>query len=416
MEKVPKRIQPIKCTMISPYFPDKCGIALYTSKLLDKLKEHTPLVVIANKTREKIEFQERQPRVLRCWKRNNPLYFVHIWKAALSVNADIIHIQHEFLAYGVRKYAVLFPLLLFLIRLLGKPVVVTMHSVVPRRELKGSFFGVHGVGGRFASLKGVLVLLVVKLIGYLSNMIIVHNDYMKRVLVEDYGLKRTDISVVPHGTDNSQGKAESKEAKRCLGLTEKRIILFFGFIIPGKGIEFLLDSFSEVERKIPEAMLIIAGGYHPRLYRENPSYVGSVEAKIKHMKLSGKVVFRNEFIPDEELGVLISAADIVVLPYSDGSVAGASGALSTCALFAKPVVATEIPRFLGDIKHEVNGLLVKPGDSKELTEALLRLMDDDILAKKLGGNLFSAAQKKTWDDVAQHTLNIYREILESTSA
>ena len=161
----------------------------------------------------------------------------------------------------------------------------------------------------------------------------------------------------------------------------------------------------------PNATLMIVGEYHPHLFKENPSYIGTIERLVNKKKLEEKVVFENRFVSNEELHTYISAADVIIFPYIDESIAGASGALATCALFGKPVIATDIPRFIDEMKNRVNGILVKPNDEKQLGNAMKTLIRDEGLRRKLGRNLHTMFLKRTWDKVSLTTLQIYRMAL-----
>ena len=398
----------MKCCVISPYPPEECGIALYASKLVAELTKHINVAIIANNKNGLSDMStESGVKIVRCWRRNNPLYPFRIMKGVLHEKPDVIHVQHEYLAYGVRKYAVLFPALLCLLRLAGKPIIVTMHSVIPKKELTRRFFALHGVGYRLAFVKRAFTILVTKLIGWLSHATIVHNCFMKATLISDYYFKKEKINVIHHGVDVPNPQVEEEKAKISLGLAGKKVVLFFGFIIPGKGLECLIKTFSVFLEEAPNATLMIAGEYHPRLSKENPSYMGTIETLINEKKLEKKVVFKNSFVLNEELHTCIAAADVIVLPYVDESIAGVSGALATCALFNKPVIATDIPRFAGEIKNGVNGILVKPKDEEQLRNAMTALMRDEDLRKKLGKNLRTSFLKRTWNKIALSTLQIY---------
>jgi len=398
--------------MISPYPPEECGIALYASKLVAELKKHIKIAIIANnKDRLSGTSAESGVRIVRCWRRNNPLYVFQIMEGVLHEKPDVIHVQYEYLAYGVRKYAVLFPALLCLLRLAGKPIIVTMHSVLPKKELTGRFFALHGVGHRLALVKRAFTILVTKLIGLLSHAIIVHTCFMKTTLISDYYFKEEKIKLIHHGVDAPNPKIEEDKAKISLGLAGKKVVLFFGFIIPGKGLECLIKTFSMLLEEAPNATLMIVGEYHPHLSKENPSYIGTIERLVNKKKLEEKVVFENRFVSNEELHTYISAADVIIFPYIDESIAGASGALATCALFGKPVIATDIPRFIDEMKNRVNGILVKPNDEKQLGNAMKTLIGDEGLRSKLGKNLYTMFLKRRWNKVSLMTLQIYRMAL-----
>ncbi len=399
----------MKCCIITPYPPDRCGIAVYSKSLISKLSKHIEISVIANKYRKKNSIEvENRVRIIRCWRRRTVTCFPRIFMAVAREKPTIIHIQHEYLVYGVRKYSALFPLLLILLKFLRKPIVVTMHSVIIPDRACERFFREHGVGGRFATLKRGLTVFITRLIHMLSDTVIVHKNLMKNILVTQYGFREDKVRVIPHGV--KAGKLV-KEAKCELGLKDW-VILFVGFIIPGKGIEILIKAFSKLLKSGHDATLVIAGGYHPRLRMERRWFIGSIERAVKENNVEGKVIFLNRFIPEEELDLFISAADIVALPYTDDSIAGASGALARCAPLGKPIIATAIPRFLEDLVDEVNALIVKPGDADELANAMIRLIRNPFLRGTISEGVRKWASERRWSRVALETVSLYKELVK----
>lgn len=396
--------------MVTPYPPENCGIAIYASKLVTRLANHVNVVVIGNKNGQDELALAPKLRIVRSWKKASPLYILEIVKGVAEESPHIVHVQHEYLAYGPRKYSILFPVLLLLIRLLRKPIVLTMHSVVRRSRLTEEFFFVHQAGRRFAAMKRVLMMLFTKIVVHLSNAVVVHNDSMKNALVQDYDIKQEKIVVVTHGMEASP-IVPSDQAKKILGLSQKQVLLFFGFVIPGKGLETLIKSFSKVSQKISNMILVIAGQYHPRLFTEFPRYLGTIEKLIQELKLGERVIFENRFIDNQRLQRYISAADIVVFPYTDDSILGASGALATCASQGKVVIATRIPRFICELKNELNAIIVEPNNESQLVDAIVRVSGDPGLGEKLQLNLHTYALERSWDAASLSTFELYARIL-----
>ena len=405
----------MKCCMVTPYPPEKCGVAIYASKLVARLANYVNIVVISSKNGRDELVSDTRLRIIRSWKKVSPLYIFEIVKRVAEESPHIVHIQHEYLAYGPRKYSVLFPALLLFLRFLGTPVILTMHSVVRRSSLTGNFFFLHQTGYRFSTIKKAIMIIFTKTMVNLLDAVIVHNDCMRNALVQDYDVEREKIVVVPHGVDAPLTDKNSFEARKELGLSEKYVLLFFGFVIPGKGLEVLIKSLSKVSQKISDVILVIAGQYHPRLFRELPRYLGTIEKLIQDMKLGDKVIFENRFISDHRLQLYISAADIVVFPYVDDSILGASGVLATCASQGKVIIATYIPRFVNELKNEVNAIIVEPNNESKLVDAIVRVSGDPRLREKLQLNLHAYALEKSWDAISLSTYELYSRILRILS-
>lgn len=393
--------------MITPFPPEKCGIATYASKLVARLANQAEVVVIASKNGEDQSTVGSSVRVIRTWNKSSALYVFQVMKQVTEESPDIIHIQHEYLAYGPRKYSVLFPVLLLLLRLLRRTVVVTMHSVVRINNLTGDFFFDHQAGRRFAAVKRALMVLFTRTTVSLSDAVIVHNEYMRNALIKDYRIEGKNVVVIPHGFDVDLIQVDSLEAKKELRLSGKRVLLFSGFVIPGKGVEVLIKSFSELCRKLTNVTLVIAGGYHPRLFRELPSYIGAIERLIRDLRLDDNVIFENGFISNQRLQIYVSAADVVVFPYTDDSILGASGALATCASTSKVLIATRIPRFTSDLKNGVNAIIVEPNNIRQLSDAMGIALGDPKLRENLERGLRAYAMERNWDRISILTYEVY---------
>jgi glycosyltransferase involved in cell wall biosynthesis len=400
----------MKCFMVTPYPPERCGIAIYSSKLVAALRSHLNITVVGNKDSCRTTEVSRNLKIIRSWKRNSMAYVVEIVKEVTHEPPQVIHIQHEYLGYGSPMCGLLFPLLLVLLRLFGRPIILTMHSVIRRSSLTDSFFSLHRTGRRFAPMKKLVMIVFTKVIATLCDAIIVHSEEMKATLIRDYFIRNAKIFVVFHGTDTYLCRRDSAETRRRLGLQNKKIVLFFGFIIPNKGIEILLKAFPAVSAKIPDLVLVIAGGYHPRLGEESPEYIGTVEKMIDELKLQERIVFENRHVPDDLLELYISAADVIVFPYVDDSVVGASGALATCAGMGRSVVATRLPRFSSDIKDEYDGLLAEPNNEQDLILKMMTILEQDSLRESLGQHLREKAQARSWQIIALQTYELYKRI------
>lgn len=399
----------MKCCMITPYPPERCGIAIYSSKLATHLQQYLSVCVVGNRTNARIIDVTGRLKIVRCWTRNSLTYARDIVKVVKQENPDVIHVEHEYLSYGRPRYGILFPLVLALLRPLRRPLILTMHSVLRRRKMSADFLLLHQVGSEFSAVKRSLIVLFTKIIIALADHVIVHSQEMRTVLMKDYSVPDRKIAVVFHGMDSHPVNTDAKEAKKELGLFDKFVFLFFGFVVPSKGIEILLRSFSEVSTLLHNAVLVLAGGYHPRLPDELPQYLGTIEKVIGELQLADKVTFRNHYVSSECLEKYIAAADIVVFPYVDDIIVGVSGAVATCAGMGKAIIASDLPRFTSDIENGHDGILVQPNSYRELSSAMVRLAGDEQLREIIGHNLRDKASSRNWARTAFLTYELYQK-------
>jgi glycosyltransferase involved in cell wall biosynthesis len=407
------KLHGLKLGLISSFPPTKCGVSNYSAKLIEALGEYIDLrnvFVFVDIIDHQLD-TGNSVNIARVWKWGSLRCFLSIFRHVMSKGVNIAHIQHEYLLYGRPYYSGLFPLLPLMLRFSGKKVVVTMHSIVPRFSLKQSFFKKYGAGLGLVSLKRLLTIAVTKLIGVFSSRVIVHNEAAREVLIEDYGFAPGKILVIPHGVDLHGLEFNSKDAKRRLGLDTVNVLLFFGFIHPRKGIENAIKALSKVQKEYPNTKLIVAGGCHRGFGSTGREYIKDLERLAKRLGLKHSVLFTKSFIPDNDIPLYFAAADICVLPYTEDGIIGASGALLTAAGYGRPVVAGNVSRF-SDVVDQENALVVPHGDPDALAEAVLALLSDLSLQKRISEGLRRLARRNSWENVSKKTLALYLDLLD----
>jgi len=395
--------------IISSYPPPAMGIATYTSKLCSALASHGIKVTVFSNT---VNFQGGKVTVIRAWNGDSLAYPLELFRQVASRNFDVIHIQHEYWLYGRGIYTVTFPLVLMILRVLRRPTIITVHCVLPRVELTERFFGKHGLGGGFLSIRRMSVLLYTKLMSLLSSGVVVHSEAARSILVNDYGFDAGKMLVIPHGVDDFEGNPclNRDEAKRKLGFSSSPILLVFGEIRRGKGIEHAIKAMPRVLDAYPSSLLVVAGTYDPNLSPESGGYLEEITALSKIMKLDSNVAFRTN-IPEDHIPTYFEAADITLFPYTEDEVVAASGPLSTSIAFGKPIIASNVKRFRDVLKDGENSMLVPPADATSLAGAINAMLGSRELMRKLSQGARLAARGRSWENVALKTLNLYDELV-----
>jgi glycosyltransferase involved in cell wall biosynthesis len=195
--------------------------------------------------------------------------------------------------------------------------------------------------------------------------VIVHSAAIRDALPA--WLPRERIHIVPHVNYRLWAHAAPPPAAPPL------TVLFFGRILPYKGLDVLLAAFRTLDPA--RFRLIIAGeGEVPPLTAPN-------------------VEIDNRFVTDDRLPGFFQRAHVVALPYHAAS---QSGVAQMAFAFGRPVVATNVGALPDIVHHEENGLLIPPGDPAALAAALVRLSDDSLRAKLTAG----IAQDQSSSDAA----------------
>lgn len=160
-------------------------------------------------------------------------------------------------------------------------------------------------------------------------------------------------------------KPDPLSERKTLGFSsEDRVVLFFGYVRPYKGLDILLRAFPDVIKDIPNAKLLIVGEFY-----DNPeAYLSLIGA----LHLQPYVKMINRFVPNEEVGKYYSASDVVVLPYRTGT---QSGILNVAYGFEKPVIVTRVGGLAESVDDAHTGFIVEPESSDALADAIKKFFE-----------------------------------------
>ena len=284
--------------------------------------------------------------------------------------------------------------LMFYYRLLGKRIVLTAHNVnADKRDGKDSWVN----------------RLTLRIQYRLSHQIFAHTDKMKQELIDEFGIKGSRITVIPFGINNAvpNTRLTSGEAKRRLGIRDdERTILSFGRITPYKGLEYLVAAFRKVLARYENYRLIIAGKVD-----RCEEYWSALRENILGEINTGRIVLRDEFIPDEETEVYFKAADALVLSYRD---IYQSGVLVLGHSFGLPVLASDVGSFRDEIVEGKTGFVFRPEDPEDMAVVIERYFASDLYLnlKALRPEIRDyAAARHSWDLVGEKTMSVYASLL-----
>ncbi|MBC7187178.1 MAG: glycosyltransferase [Calditrichaeota bacterium] len=198
-----------------------------------------------------------------------------------------------------------------------------------------------------------------------------------------------DFRHVPHPVYSIFGDPLPKEeARRRLGLGSGNLILFFGYVRAYKGLHVLLQAMPEVLRQTP-VRLLVAGEF----YSDKSTYLQLIE----QLGISSAVTIMDEFIPNQDVKLYYSAADVVVLPYLSAT---QSGIVQIAYHFNKPVITTDVGGLPDEVVHGATGFVVPANDPKALASAIVSYFAE----KKEHSFAEQIAQHKrrySWDRLAE---------------
>jgi glycosyltransferase involved in cell wall biosynthesis len=185
------------------------------------------------------------------------------------------------------------------------------------------------------------------------------------------------------------------EAKNKLNLTDKNILLFFGFIREYKGLDVLLQAVALLKNKL-DFKLVVAGEF----YSNESKYMSLMDK----LGLQNDVIFFSDFIPTNEVKYYFSACDVVVLPYKSAT---QSGIVQIANNFDKPMISTNVGGLPEVIDSGKTGYLVEKENPKELANSILKYYNEkkeDEFVKNIKEN----AAKYSWDEFVKGMMELLK--------
>ncbi len=133
---------------------------------------------------------------------------------------------------------------------------------------------------------------------------------------------------------------ETDAYKGRFDLNGKKVLLTFGLLSPGKGIETVIDALPEIVAAHPEVIYMVVGATHPHLKaKQGEDYRIGLQLRAKNLGVAEHIVFHDRFLDEEELPEFIGAADIYVTPYLNEAQI-ISGTLAYALGMGKAVIST----------------------------------------------------------------------------
>jgi glycosyltransferase involved in cell wall biosynthesis len=216
--------------------------------------------------------------------------------------------------------------------------------------------------------------LTLKFLYEIVDHIIVHTEKMKLQLVEGFNIKESKISIISFSLNQFIPKSDltRREAKEKLQLQESQYaLLFFGRIASYKGLEYLVQAFSQFKEKKNQARLMVVG----KIERDSTEYWKNIQRMIEEYQLRNYILFRIEYIPDEDIEIYFKAADVVILSYKN---VFQSGPLFMAYNFGLPVIASDVGSFKEDIVEGQTGYICQPEDPKDLANKIELFFQSDL--------------------------------------
>jgi glycosyltransferase involved in cell wall biosynthesis len=359
---------------VSTYPPTRCGIATFTQALRDALAVPSSVVVALVDEPATCRSSEVVAELVR----GSPASLLA--SVAALESSEVVVVQHEFGIYGGEDGGDV----LDLVARLRAPIIIILHTVLrspsPRQRA------------------------IIEELSSSADRLVVLSATARTRLLELYDVRSERVAVVPHGAPPNPSPSVVFNPSR------RPIILTWGLLGPGKGIEFAIDALAELRDLDPAPRYVVHGQTHPRVAaREGESYRDSLRARARSLGVADLVEFDDGYVDTESVLESIREADVVLLPYESRDQV-VSGVLVEAIASGKPVVATQFPHAV-ELLSAGSGILVPHDDASSIARALRAFLTDPHRAYLAASVALRQAEPLMWENVGRR----YRQLMASVA-
>ena len=239
-----------------------------------------------------------------------------------------------------------------------------------------------------------------KLVCRFADCVLVNADAIRESLIEQ-GYDPSKIVVIRNGIalSNFARKERNGVLRRELGFpSSARLVTVFSRLNPMKGVEYFLDAAMVLASRFPDVCFLVAGDGGSKI---------ELEERARRLGLGQRIVFAGFRCDVRDL---LSEAALSVLPsLSEGT----SNTLLESMAAGIPVIATRVGGNPEVIEDGISGLLVPPRDSAALAAAMIRLLEDEDLALRLGhAGMLRVSELFSLSGSVHKTENLYQRLVQ----
>jgi len=272
---------------------------------------------------------------------------------------------------------------------LRMPVITTMHTILPTPS-----------AGQRAVTEQIL---------RYSDRVVVMAETAVEILKELYGADPSKVAVIPHGIPDLPF-VDPNSCKERFGIDGRTVLLTFGFVSPGKGLQYVIEALPLLVRKHPDLLYVVLGATHPKVKeRDGDAYLHGLQQRADELGVLDHVKFCNRYVSLEELCDYLAAADIYVTPYL-GAQQIVSGTLAYAMGAGKAIVSTPY-LYAKEMLAGGRGRLVPFRDSEAIARETGDLLDDDAEREAVRLRAHEHSRPMVWKEVARSYLQLCDEVL-----
>jgi glycosyltransferase involved in cell wall biosynthesis len=381
-----------RVAFVASYPPRECGIGTFTYDVVNNYDSIDPsrmsTVVALNDFGQMYDYDlhDYQGRVRYQIESDDLDSFLEIADRLNESRVQVVNIQHEYGLYGGEygEYIIEF------MRRLQKPIVLTMHTVLPHPE------------GRFKEVTQTML--------NEAAAVVVLAESALPLILDNYDLPPERIHVIPHGIPVFTRKESiRRRTKKVLGLGDRPLLSTFGLIGPSKAIEYVIEALPKIVEASPNVLYLVIGETHPHIRkREGENYRNSLIELAKELGVQKHVRFNNRFLSNSELIRYLVATDVYIMAYLNKDQI-VSGTLAYAVGCGKAVVATPFA-YAEEMLADGRGIIVPFRDPEAISTAVSGLLTDRRKLLQMEDRAYKFSRAMTWPNVARMYLELFRYV------
>ena len=228
-----------------------------------------------------------------------------------------------------------------------------------------------------------------------ATTVVVMTEMARSNLERSYVVDASIVQVIPHGVTPF---VAARPTLSVSPFPARPVILTWGLIGPGKGIERGIRALAELQDLRPRPIYRVLGQTHPKvLAQDGDAYRDRLHALVSSLGLGQSVVIDGRYLSLDDLARAILDADVVLLPY-DNAVQVTSGVLAEAIAAGKPVVATAFPHAIEALSSGA-GIVVGHDDPGAMAAALRTILSDRGVAARMATAAARVSRETLWPAV-----------------
>ncbi|MFH1269458.1 MAG: lipopolysaccharide heptosyltransferase II [Candidatus Omnitrophota bacterium] len=263
----------------------------------------------------------------------------------------------------------------FACRKTGRPLITTCHGYYKRHR----FSYVMGWGRRVITLSNVIA----------------------RHMIDDFGVPRERIRLIPRSVNLEKFKYTSPKEKR----KDEFNVGIIGRITPAKGHLHFIKAMAYVARSVPRLKIWIIGDASG----SKEAYKEQVQVLVKRLGLWHCTQFLGN---QRDIPGILAHLDLLVLSTTTHEAFGR--VIVEAQACGVPVIATRVGGVIDIIDDQKTGLLVPPADPVSIAEAAIKIFKDPELSRRLAENAYKKVKEKyNIELMARSTIDAYKDALSN---